>query len=44
MPTDRKQTVRDAYAAFAAGDRSFHERRLSDDFVFLRASRPAARP
>jgi ketosteroid isomerase-like protein len=34
MPADRKQIVRDAYAAFAAGDRSFYEERLSDDFLF----------
>ena len=32
--SDRKQIVRDAYAAFAAGDRSFYEQRLSDDFHF----------
>jgi hypothetical protein len=31
---DRKQLVRDAYAAFAAGDRGFYERQLSDDFLF----------
>jgi ketosteroid isomerase-like protein len=31
---DRKQIVRDSYSAFAAGDRSFFEQRLSDDFVF----------
>ena len=31
---DRKQIARDAYAAFAAGDRRFYEERLSDDFVF----------
>jgi ketosteroid isomerase-like protein len=34
MPADRKQIVRDSYAAFAAGDRSFFERRLSGDFLF----------
>jgi ketosteroid isomerase-like protein len=34
MATDRKQIVRDSYAAFAVGDRSFFERRLSDDFFF----------
>ena len=34
MATDRKQIVRDSYAAFAAGDRSFFEERLSDHFVF----------
>jgi ketosteroid isomerase-like protein len=34
MPADRKQIVRDFYAAFAAGDRSFYEERLSDDFQF----------
>jgi ketosteroid isomerase-like protein len=34
MPADRMQIVRDSYAAFAAGDRSFFERRLSDDFLF----------
>jgi hypothetical protein len=32
--SDRKQIVRDAYAAFAAGDRSFYEQRLSDEFLF----------
>ena len=34
MGADRKQIARDAYAAFAAGDRGFFERHLSDDFVF----------
>jgi ketosteroid isomerase-like protein len=34
MPSDRKQIARDSYAAFAAGDRSFFEERLSDDFLF----------
>jgi ketosteroid isomerase-like protein len=34
MPHDRKQIVRDSYTAFAAGDRSFFEQRLSADFVF----------
>ena len=34
MPADRKQIVRDSYAAFAAGDRSFFEQHLSDDFLF----------
>ena len=34
MAADRKQIVRDSYAAFAAGDRSFFEERLSDDFLF----------
>jgi ketosteroid isomerase-like protein len=34
MSADRKQIVRDFYAAFAAGDRSFYEERLSDDFRF----------
>jgi ketosteroid isomerase-like protein len=34
VPADRAQIVRDSYAAFAAGDRSFFEARLSDDFVF----------
>jgi ketosteroid isomerase-like protein len=32
--SDRKQIVRDSYAAFAAGDRNFFERRLSADFLF----------
>ena len=32
--SDRKQIVRDFYAAFAAGDRSFYEEGLSDDFLF----------
>jgi ketosteroid isomerase-like protein len=31
---DRKQIVRDSYAAFAAGDRRFFEERLSDGFLF----------
>jgi ketosteroid isomerase-like protein len=31
---DRKQIVRDSYAAFAAGDRRFFEERLSDEFLF----------
>ena len=31
---DRLQTVRDSYAAFAAGDRSFFEERLSEGFTF----------
>jgi ketosteroid isomerase-like protein len=34
MPADRKQIARDSYAAFAAGDRSFFEERLSDDYLF----------
>jgi ketosteroid isomerase-like protein len=34
MPADRKEIVRDSYAAFAAGDRSFFEQRLSDGFQF----------
>ena len=34
MSADRKQIVRNSYAAFAAGDRSFYEERLSDDFLF----------
>jgi ketosteroid isomerase-like protein len=34
MPADRKQIVRDSYAAFAAGDREFYERRLREDFLF----------
>ena len=34
MPADRKQIARDSYAAFAAGDRSFFEERLSGDFLF----------
>jgi ketosteroid isomerase-like protein len=34
MAADRKQIVRDSYAAFAAGDRSFFEQHLSDDFLF----------
>jgi hypothetical protein len=31
---DRKQIAQDAYRAFAAGDRSFYEERLADDFTF----------
>lgn len=35
MPdTDRIEIARDSYRAFAAGDRSFFEARLSDDFTF----------
>lgn len=35
MPgTDRKQIARDSYLAFAAGDRSFFEENLSEDFLF----------
>jgi ketosteroid isomerase-like protein len=35
MPdSDRLQTVRDSYGAFASGDRSVIERALSDDLVF----------
>jgi ketosteroid isomerase-like protein len=35
MPgNDRLQIVRDSYQAFAAGDRSFFEKHLSDDFSF----------
>lgn len=34
MAVDRKQLVRDAYAAFSAGDRSFYEQRLAEDFAF----------
>jgi ketosteroid isomerase-like protein len=31
---DRKQIARQAYEAFAAGDRSFYDERLSDGFTF----------
>ena len=34
IATDRKQIVRDSYAAFAAGDRRFFEQHLSEDFLF----------
>ena len=35
MPAnDRLQTVRNSYQAFAAGDRSFFEEHLSEDFSF----------
>jgi ketosteroid isomerase-like protein len=34
MASDRKQLVRDSYAAFACADRSFFEQRLSEDFLF----------
>jgi ketosteroid isomerase-like protein len=34
MAVDRKQLAKDAYRAFAAGDREFYEERLSDDFTF----------
>jgi ketosteroid isomerase-like protein len=34
MPaTDRRQIARQAYEAFAAGDRDFYESHLSDDFT-----------
>src|SRR5438045_7489687 len=32
--TDRVQIARESYVAFAAADRSFFERRLSDEFSF----------
>jgi SnoaL-like domain len=32
--SDRKQIVRDLYAAFAAGDRSLYEERLGEGFLF----------
>jgi ketosteroid isomerase-like protein len=32
--TDRRQIARQAYEAFAAGDRDFYESHLSDDFTF----------
>jgi len=31
---DRRQIVRDSYAAYAAGDRRYFEERLSDDVIF----------
>ena len=34
MAHDRRQIARDSYAAFAADDRDFFERHLSDDLVF----------
>ena len=34
VAADRKRIVRDSYAAFAAGNRSFFEQRLSDDLLF----------
>ena len=34
MAADRTQIARDSYRAFAAGDRSFFEQQLSDDFAF----------
>jgi ketosteroid isomerase-like protein len=34
VPADRKQIVRDSYAAFAAGDREFFEQRLGESFLF----------
>lgn len=34
MTTPRALIARDAYAAFAAGDRAFYEDRLSEDLVF----------
>jgi ketosteroid isomerase-like protein len=33
-PADRKQIARQAYEAFAAGDRDFYEEHLSDDLTF----------
>jgi hypothetical protein len=41
MPADRKQIVHDSYGAFAAGERSFFEERLSDDFLFSAPPDPA---
>ena len=34
MADARKELVRDAYAAYSAGDRSFFEERLAEDFSF----------
>ena len=34
MAADRQRIARDAYAAFAAGDRGFFERHLSDELTF----------
>jgi hypothetical protein len=34
MANDRRQLVRDAYAAFSAGDRRFYEERLAERFAF----------
>ena len=34
MAADRKRTAGQAYEAFAAGDRSFYEAHLSDEFTF----------
>jgi ketosteroid isomerase-like protein len=34
LADDRKQLVRDAYAAYSTGDRSFYEDRLAGDFTF----------
>jgi ketosteroid isomerase-like protein len=34
MASDRKQLARQAYEAFAAGDRDFYEQHLADDFTF----------
>jgi hypothetical protein len=34
MPNDRVELARESYRAFAAGDRSFFEEHLSDDFTF----------
>ena len=34
MADDRKHLVRDAYAAYGTGDRSFYEDRLAEEFTF----------
>jgi ketosteroid isomerase-like protein len=34
MAEDRKHLVRDAYAAYSEGDRSFYEKRLAEGFAF----------
>jgi len=34
MADDRKQLIRDAYAAYSVGDRSFYEERLAEEFAF----------
>jgi hypothetical protein len=31
---DRKRCIRDAYAAYSAGDRSYYEHRLAEEFTF----------
>ena len=40
---DRREIARQMYLAFAAGDRSFFEQRLSDQFTFSSPPDPSLR-